>query len=117
MSGAATISNPIIPTSAVLSILTAEFLKPAEIAGLLKVSRKTLAAWRLERQGPPFTLKARGVVVYPAESFKSYLRALPQRDCREGSGARETRWSRASRLRTPPAPVAPWRDFTGMKQK
>jgi len=77
-----------LETSKVVFLLTAEYLSPAEVAGLLKVSRKALADWRLKRQGPPFLLKARGVVVYPAEGFRRYLRALPQKDCRERIGAR-----------------------------
>jgi len=76
-----------ILNSEVISVLTAEFLTPAEVASLLKVSQWTLAEWRLKRQGPPFILRARGVVVYPAERFISYLRALPQKDRREGAGA------------------------------
>ena len=58
-----------VATSNVVSILTAESLKPAEVAAMLKCSRKALANMRLERQGPPFELKARGVVVYPVESL------------------------------------------------
>ncbi len=64
-----------IPNSEIISILTAEFLTPAEVAVLLKVSRKALADRRLERQPPLFVLRSRGVVAYPAESFKNYLRA------------------------------------------
>ncbi len=93
MSGAA-----VMPTSDVLSILTAKFLKPCEVAAVLKLSRKALADMRLERAGPPFTLKARGVVVYPAESFIQFLRARSQKECRGTIGAREARWSRAKGL-------------------
>jgi len=74
--------------SKVVSLLKAEFLTPTQVASLLKVSRWTLATWRLKQQGPPFMLMSRGVVVYPAERFKSYLRALPQKGCRERAGAR-----------------------------
>jgi hypothetical protein len=77
-----------LETSKLISLLTAEFLTPADVAALLKVSRWTLADWRLKGQGPPFLLKARGVVVYSAESFIKYLRAQPQKDCRERTGAR-----------------------------
>jgi len=77
-----------LETSKVVSLLTAEFLTPAEVASVLKVSRWTLATMRLKRQGPPFMLRARGVVVYPADSFRRYLRELPQKDCRERTGAR-----------------------------
>ncbi len=87
-----------VATSNVVSILTAESLKPAEVAAMLKCSRKALANMRLERQGPPFELKARGVVVYPVESSIRYLRARPHTDCRERIGPREVRWSRAKGL-------------------
>jgi len=76
-----------LPSSKVLALLTSENLAPGEVATLLGVSRWTLAEWRLKWQGPPFILRARGVVVYPAERFISYLRALPQKDRREGTGA------------------------------
>ena len=95
MSGAAAISNPIMPTSEVVSILMPEFLTPKQVAASLRVSRKVLADWRLQRQGPPFILRERGMVVYPAERFISYLRARCQKDYREGLGRRESRWSRA----------------------
>ncbi len=75
MTGAPVISNSMMPNSEVLSILTAESLKPAEVAAVLKVSRKALAAWRLKQEGPPFFLRARGIVVYPTESFIKWLRA------------------------------------------
>jgi hypothetical protein len=74
MTGAAAIADSMIPNSEVAHLLTAEFLTPKEISGLLKVSRKTLADWRLKRTGPPFFLKPRGVVVYGVESFRRYLR-------------------------------------------
>jgi hypothetical protein len=96
MSGAAVMPNSIIPNSEMVRVLTAEYLTPAEVAGLLKVSRKALVDMRLKRQGPPFMLRARGVVVYPAENFIAYLRARPQKDSREGMGRREARWSRAA---------------------
>jgi hypothetical protein len=88
MNGAAVMPNAIIPDSEIVRMLTAEFLTPAEVAASLKVSRKSLADMRLKRQGPPFELKARRVVVYPAESFRRYLRTLPQKDGRERAGAR-----------------------------
>ena len=98
MSGAVVTEDSLIPNSEVTSILieflTAEYLAPAQVAAALKVSRKMLADWRLQRQGPPFELKARGVVVYPAERFISYLRARPQKDCREGLARREAQLSR-----------------------
>ncbi len=75
MTGAEVISNSVMPTSEVVSILTAEVLTPAEVAAVLEVSRKALADWRLKREGPPFYLRSRGKVVYPAESFKIFLRA------------------------------------------
>lgn len=75
MSGTAVISNSMIPHSEIVSILTAEVLTPAEVAAVLKVSRKALADWRLKREGPPFYLRSRGKAVYPAESFKTFLRA------------------------------------------
>jgi len=90
--GAAIIPDSIIPNYEVVSLLTAESLTPAEVATLLGVSRKTLADWRLERLGPSFMLKPRGVMVYPVESLKRYLRALPQKDCRQRTGA----WRRAN---------------------
>ncbi len=68
-------AGSVMPTSEVVSILTAEVLTPAEVAAVLKVSRKALADWRLKREGPPFYLQARGKVIYPAQSFKTYLRA------------------------------------------
>lgn len=74
MSGAAVISNSMMPNSEMVSILTAEFLMPAQVASMLKVSRWTLADWRLKRQGPPFMLRGRGVVVYPRRLFEVYLR-------------------------------------------
>lgn len=80
--------------SEVVSVLTAEFLTPAEVAPLLKVSRWMLADWRLKRQGPPFMLMRSGVVVYPIDALRRYLRARPQKDCREGLGWREAQWSR-----------------------
>ncbi len=98
MTGAAVMPNSTMPTSEVVSILTAQFLTPAEVGAVLKVSRKVLADWRLKPQGPPFTLKAGGAVVYPAESFKNFLRARLQEDCRERIGPREVRWSRAKGL-------------------
>lgn len=75
MTGAAAIADSAISNAEVLHALTAEYLRPAEVASLLRVSRKELAVWRLKRRGPPFFLKARGVVVYEAESFRRYLRA------------------------------------------
>lgn len=99
MSGAAMMPDSIIPNSTIpnselVSVLAAEFLTPAQVAAALNVSRKVLADWRLQRQGPPFLLRARGVVVYPAERFISYLRGRHQKDCREGLHRRESRLSR-----------------------
>lgn len=74
MNGTALTSNSIMPTSEIVSILKAEFLAPAQVAALLKASRKALADARLKRQGPPFELKARGTVVYSTEGFIRYLR-------------------------------------------
>lgn len=88
MSGAAAMVDSGIPHSEVVSILRAEYLKPAEVAAVLKVSRKTLADWRLEGRGPSFMLQPRGIVVYPAENFRRFLRALPQKDSREGVSRR-----------------------------
>jgi hypothetical protein len=88
MTGAATIADSMIPNSEVAHVLTAEFLTPAEVASVLKVSRKTLADWRLKRSGPVFLMRRRGVVVYPTDSFRRYLRALRQKDCRERARAR-----------------------------
>ena len=51
MSAAAVMPDSMIPNSEVVSILTAEFLTPAEVAILLKVSRLTLAKMRLGRTG------------------------------------------------------------------
>jgi hypothetical protein len=96
MAGAAVISDSAMPSAEVVHVLTAEFLSPGEVAALLGTTRKALADWRLKRQGPPFMLRAQGVVVYPAESFKSYLRARLQKDSREGVERREARWSRAA---------------------
>jgi hypothetical protein len=72
----------VIPDSTI-SLLRAEFLTPAQAASLLKVSRWTLADMRRKREGPPFMLARRGAVLYPSESFLRFLRARPQRDCRE----------------------------------
>jgi hypothetical protein len=94
MSGAAVRADSMIPNFEVVSILTAEYLTPAEVAAVLKVSRKALADMRLKQSGPPFILRARGVVAYPAESFRRWLRAQVQSDCREKVGPREARWSR-----------------------
>lgn len=77
-----------LETSKVVSLLTAEFLTPAEVAGLLRVSRMTLADWRVKRQGPSFFLKPRGVPVYPLEGFRRYLRAF-ERKREDGHGSRE----------------------------
>jgi hypothetical protein len=75
MRGAAVTPNSVMPASEVVSILTAEVLTPAEVAAVPKVSRKMLADWRAKREGPPFFLRARGVVVYLAERFIGWLRA------------------------------------------
>jgi len=93
MNSAAVRADSMIPNAEVVSILTAEYLTPAEVAAVLKVSRKALADMRLKRQGPPFILRARGVVVYPAESFRLYLRAQSRKVGCEGFGPREARWS------------------------
>ena len=84
-------------------MLTAEFLTPAEVAALLKVPRKAVADMRLKRQGPPFILQKRGIVVYPAESIRWWLRA--QENGGEGREARESRSRRVARLRTMQAPA------------
>jgi hypothetical protein len=89
-------SHPVAIPDSAISLLTAEFLTPAQAASLLKVSRWELASMRLKRQGPPFLLRRRGVVVYPAESFISFLRARPQKDRRGGFDRRELRWSRTA---------------------
>ena len=86
--------NSIMPNSEVVSVLTAEFLTTGQVAGLLGCTKKALADMRLKRQGPPFILQKRGVVGYPVESFKRYLRARKESQPRHG--ARELRWSRAS---------------------
>jgi hypothetical protein len=97
MNGAAVMPNSIIPNPESIHLLIAEFLLPAEIAGILGVSRKMLAEWRLKRQGPPFMLRARGVVVYPAESFRRYLLAHSQKEFT----AREPLWNRAVAINVP----------------
>ncbi|MGA3325970.1 MAG: hypothetical protein ABSF45_15975 [Terriglobia bacterium] len=80
--------DSLVANSEAVHILTAEFLTPAQVAALLKTSRKELADMRVKRAGPPFELKARGVVVYPADGLRRYLRALPQS---AGFGARSAR--------------------------
>jgi hypothetical protein len=90
MSGAAVVPNSAIPNREMIHILTAEFLTPAQVAALLRMSRKELAEWRRKRQGPLFRLGRRGVVIYPAEGLKNFLRARAQ------EGSREVRWSRAA---------------------
>jgi hypothetical protein len=92
-----------MPNSDALSVLTAEFLTTGQVAGLLGCTKKALADMRLGRVGPPFMLQARGVVVYPAESFRRWLRALPPKGA--GCGARESRSRRVARLRTMQAPA------------
>ncbi len=92
MSGAAAKSGPTVPSLELVHLLTAEFLSPAEVAGLLNVSRKALADMRLKRQGPTFILQRGGVVVYPVESIKQCLRARKENQPRHG--VREMRWSR-----------------------
>lgn len=95
MNGAEVKSNSMMPSLELVSILTAEFLSPAQVAAALKVSRKTLADWRLKREGPPFTLAAHGVVLYPVERFVIFLRAQSQEECRKQRVAGEMRWSPA----------------------
>ena len=77
-----------LEASKVIALLTAEFLTPAEVSGLLGISRKELAEWRLKGQGPPFMLRRRGVVVYLPDDFKRYLRAH-RRKGEDGHGPRE----------------------------
>ena len=93
MSSAAVMPNSMMPNSEVVSILTADVLTPAEVAAVLKVSRKALADWRLKREGPPFFLRVRGIVAYPAESFKTYLRASGA-----GKGPAHNRRARVEKL-------------------
>jgi hypothetical protein len=88
-----------VEASKIVSLLAAEFLTPAQVAGLLKTSRRELADWRLERRGPPFMLRRRGVVVYPSDAFARYLRTRAQRNCREGTGPREVRRATAQNLK------------------
>ncbi len=87
----------VIPNSEMVRMMTARFLKPSEVSVLLGVSRKALADMRLERQGPQAILQRRGVVVYPVDSLKEYLRARKESQPRHG--AREVRWSRAASRR------------------
>jgi hypothetical protein len=94
MSGAAVRADSMIPDSKLVSILTAEYLRPAEVAAVLKVSRKALADMRLTRSGPMFVLQARGVVAYPAEPFRAWLRRRAQTHGHQVPGPHEARWSR-----------------------
>jgi len=100
-----------VEVSKVVSLLTAEFLTPAEVAALLKTSPWMLADWRRKQQGPPFMLRRRGAVIYPVESFVRWLRAQSQRNCREALGAREARRSRAARLQMLQPAGSSRRDF------
>jgi hypothetical protein len=77
MTGAAVVMpDSLLASSEAVNILTAEFLTPAQVAALLKVSRKELADMRVKAVGPPFELRARGVVVYQADSFRRWLKGL-----------------------------------------
>jgi hypothetical protein len=59
MIGTVAIADSVIPNSEKVRLLTLEYLTPAEVADLLKISRKALADLRLKRAGPAFELKAR----------------------------------------------------------
>lgn len=79
MSNTAVMPNPTIPTSEIVSVLTADLLTTGQVAGLLDVTKKALADWRVKRSGPPFVmLRPGGIVRYPREELQRFLRARLQ---------------------------------------
>jgi len=48
------------------------FFKPTELAEVLKTNEGTLANWRCQRKGPPFT-KVGGSVLYPRDKLGVWL--------------------------------------------
>jgi predicted DNA-binding transcriptional regulator AlpA len=64
---------PEIPNPEAVSLLTAEFLTPTQVAALLGVTRWTLNYWRMQRQGPDFVMLTRGTIRYPRQALQSYL--------------------------------------------
>lgn len=51
--------------------MTDDFLTPKELATRWRMSSQTLANWRNERRGPPWT-KIGTKVLYPIEGIKTY---------------------------------------------
>lgn len=74
MNGAAVMPNPATLNSAVVSVLTAEYLSTQQVADILGVSKWTLAFYRAQRQGPPFVLFARGCIRYSRLALESWLK-------------------------------------------
>lgn len=58
---------------------TAQFLREADAAKWLSISRKTLANWRVLRQGPPF-YKIGKAVRYRIEDLEAYI-TTSKKDC------------------------------------
>ena len=64
-----------IPTAEVVSFLTADLLTTQQVAGLLGITKKALADWRVKQDGPPFVTLKRGVPRYPLYGVRRFLRA------------------------------------------
>lgn len=64
-----------IPNSEIVSVLTAELLTTQQVAGILGLTKWTLAYWRTQRQGPPFMLISRGCIRYSRTELESWLKA------------------------------------------
>jgi hypothetical protein len=62
------------------AILTMENLPIHMVAGILNVTRLTLAQWRQHGGGPPFMLIRGGGIVYPRASFQRFLQSRREKE-------------------------------------
>ena len=66
--------------------ITDDMLTPDELAGELRVTRRTLERWHAQRIGPP-RIKFGKQVRYRAAAVRQWLEAQECADCRAGEAA------------------------------